>query len=275
MIEGGGGDAVGAEAARCEQVERGGADVVGAVAQRRDDDREHGEAVVEVLAEGGVLDGGGEVAVGGGDDARVGAPGLGRAEAGEGAVLEEAQELDLDRGGELADLVEEQGAAVRGLGVAGLGVDRAGVGALVAAEQLALDEGLGERGGVDLDERAGAARAGVVDRAGQEVLAGAALAEQEDGLVGGGDAAGVGDDAAHRGGLGDDAAEALARVEPAGEGVGPRGDRAALDDVADAHPELVHRERLDEVVGGAELHRLDGVLRGRVRGHQHDVGVGR
>ena len=56
-----------------------------------------------------------EVAVRGGDDAHVGVPRLVLADLLEGAVLHEAQELGLNTGLDLADLVEEQRAAVRGL----------------------------------------------------------------------------------------------------------------------------------------------------------------
>ena len=115
----------------------------------------------------------------------------------------------------------------------------------------------------------------MVDGAGKQVLARAALAEQEHGLVGRSDAARIGDHTAHRGRFGDHAAEALAGVEPTRERIGARGDRAALDDVADAQTELVHRERLDEIVDRAELHRFDRVLRGGMRGHEHDIGARR
>jgi hypothetical protein len=59
------------------------------------------------------------------------------------------------------------------------------------AEALALEQRLRERGARDGDERLRGARALVVDRAREQLLAGAALAEDEDG----------------RGALGRDAAE--------------------------------------------------------------------
>jgi hypothetical protein len=53
--------------------------------------------------------------VGGSDDADVELAGGGLADAGDLAFLQRAQELDLGGEGELAELVEEQGAAVGGL----------------------------------------------------------------------------------------------------------------------------------------------------------------
>src|SRR5262249_58658099 len=86
-----------------------------------------------------------------------------RAEPGERSVLEEAQELHLHRRRDLADLVEEEGPALGDLDVSGLALAGAGEGALLAAEELALEEGLGQRGAVNLDEGPARARAGVVD----------------------------------------------------------------------------------------------------------------
>src|SRR5690606_17305565 len=81
---------------------------------------------------------------------------------------------------QLADLVEEDDAAVGDLEQAALGGLGVGEGAALVAEQLALDELLGERRAVDRDERARAARAARVDGARDDVLAGAALAEEQD-----------------------------------------------------------------------------------------------
>ena len=47
------------------------------------------------------------------------------------------------------------------------------------AEQLALQQVLGERAAVDADERAVAARAELVDRLGDQFLAGAGLAQEQ------------------------------------------------------------------------------------------------
>ena len=53
----------------------------------------------------------------------------------------------------------------------GLGLARVGEGAPLEAEQLGLEQGLGDRGAVDLDERPRRPRAGPVKGAGQQPLA--------------------------------------------------------------------------------------------------------
>ena len=59
-------------------------------------------------------------------------------------------------------------------------------GALDVSEKVALHQTLGDRRAVQRDERSVAARAGVVDRAGDELLAGAALtADAHVGVAGG------------------------------------------------------------------------------------------
>ena len=74
------------------------------------------------------------------------------------ALLQHAQQLGLHRRRDVADLVEEQRAAVGELEAAELALDGAGERALLVAEQLALEQRLGERAAVDLDERAARAR---------------------------------------------------------------------------------------------------------------------
>src|SRR6185369_2834120 len=77
------------------------------------------DAVGQILAETALGDGLLEIAVRGADDAHVGAQGLPAAHALEGALLQEAEELALDVGREVAELVEEDGAALRQLDLAG------------------------------------------------------------------------------------------------------------------------------------------------------------
>ena len=69
------------------------------------------------------------------------------------ALLEDAEQLGLRLQGQLADLVEEERAPVGQLEAADPPGDGAGEGALLVAEQLALDEPRGEGGAVDLDQR--------------------------------------------------------------------------------------------------------------------------
>ena len=130
-----------------------------------------------------VADGALEVLVGGRDDAGVGTDGLAAADAGELALLEDAQQLRLEVERHVGDLVEEERARRRGLELADAALDGAGEGAALVAEQLALEQLVGNRRAVDGDE--GSAPVGVVvDGAGDQLLAGAGLALDEHGGVG-------------------------------------------------------------------------------------------
>ncbi len=136
-----------------EEVQRQLRHVLEALAQRRHPDREDVEAVVEILAELAVLDQLDHVAVGGRDQAEVDLDRLLGADRIDLAFLQRAQQLDLGVERQLADLVEEQRAAVGLLELADALVDGAGERALLVAEQDALDQVLGDRAAVDDDER--------------------------------------------------------------------------------------------------------------------------
>ena len=122
--------------------------------------------------------------MGRGDDPDVGADRGAAADRGELALLQDAQQPGLRLERHVADLVEEQRAALRLLEAPGRACRRAGEGALLVAEQLALDQLARDRRHVDRDERAVAALAVVVQRAGDQLLAGAALAGDQHGEVG-------------------------------------------------------------------------------------------
>ena len=120
---------------------------------------DHVEAVVEVLAEQALLHPRLEVLVGGGDHAHVRRERRVAADAVELAVGEHAQQARLQVGRHVADLVEEERAAVGLLEAPAAHRLRAGEGAALVAEELALEQVLGDRRGVDRDEGAWA-RAG-------------------------------------------------------------------------------------------------------------------
>src|SRR4029077_14075703 len=87
-------------------------------------------------------------------------------------------------GPQLRDLVEEERAALGELDAAAPPRGGAGEGPLLVAEELALEEGLRERGAVHGHEGTCGARAPAMDRARRDLLADAALAEQEDRRIG-------------------------------------------------------------------------------------------
>ena len=164
---------------RREELVREQLDVVRALAQRRQVDLHHGETIVEILAQLAVGDRLLEVLVRRGDDADVDVDLLLAAEPANLPRLERAQQLHLDVRRHLGHLVEEDRAAARHLERARLLVGRAGEGALLVPEQLVLENLLGQRGAVEREERALGAIALVVQRARDELLAGAALAEDQ------------------------------------------------------------------------------------------------
>src|SRR5439155_25651747 len=100
----------------------------------------------EVGAERPLADHAREVAVSRGHEAHVDAERLRRADALDLLPLEEAEELRLGRGRQLAQLVEEERPSVRRLGEPALAGERAREGALLVAEELRLDELSRQRG---------------------------------------------------------------------------------------------------------------------------------
>ncbi len=187
-----------------------------ALAQRGDLDDGNGEAVEQVLPEASRGDLGGEVAVGGGEDADIDLDRGGGADPGDLALLEAAQELDLGGPGQLADFVQKERAGVGGLEVApALGVG-AGEGAFLVAEQLGLHQVRGYGAAVGGDEGALAAGAGLVEGAGQEFLAGAGFALDQDRDGPGRDPPGAGYDALHRRAAVDDVRELRGHGDQAG-----------------------------------------------------------
>ena len=155
-------------------------DVLAALTQRRDADFHHVEAVVEVLTEttgSHFLD---EVLVGGGDDAHVGGERLVGAHAGKRAILQHAQQFHLDGQRHIADFIEEKRASIRLLEAAGAACDGPGERTLLMAEEFAFEQVFGDGAAIDGDHLALAARAVFVHGLGDELLAGAALAGDED-----------------------------------------------------------------------------------------------
>ena len=129
-------------------------DVVRPLPQRRQHEREDVQPVVEVLAEAAVGDHPRQVAVRGRHQPHVHLDRLRAAEALELLLLQHAEQLGLQLQRDVADLVEEQRPLVGQLEAADLLADGAGEGALLVAEQLALQQPRGDGRAVELDEGA-------------------------------------------------------------------------------------------------------------------------
>src|SRR5690606_13754618 len=88
------------------------------------------------------------------------------------ARLQRAQDLGLCGKAKLADLVEKQSPSVGKAELAGIAPKGAREGALFVAEQLALDQGFGNGGAIDRDERAVGSRAVAMEEERNDILAG-------------------------------------------------------------------------------------------------------
>ena len=148
-------------------------DVLAPLAQRRQPDRKDAQPVVEVVAERTVSHHSPEVAVRRGDDAHIHFLRLRRPEPFERSLLQHAQQLGLQFERQIANLVEEEGAVMRELEASLPRRHGAGECAARVAEQLAFNQRRRQRRAVDDDERIGAARTAHVNRAREQLLAGA------------------------------------------------------------------------------------------------------
>ena len=149
-----------------------------------------------------------EDAVRGADDAHVDLLRRRRADGANLALLQDAQQLGLQGERHLADLVEEQRAAVGDLEEALLVVVGAGERALLVAEQLALEQVLRHRRAVLRHEQLVAPARPGSGRRGDQLLAGAGLALDEHGDARVDDLLELLEDLAHRRRLADDVGEA-------------------------------------------------------------------
>ena len=110
------------------------------------------EPMIEILAEPARARRGLEVEVGRGDDPDVHRLALGRAQAPDRALLQHREQLGLEPIGQEADLVQEQRAPVGGLEQPSLRLAGVREGAPLEPEHLRLEQGLGNRRAVDVDE---------------------------------------------------------------------------------------------------------------------------
>jgi hypothetical protein len=175
----------------------------------------------------------------------------------------------------LRDLVEEERPAARFLEEPLPELDRAGERALHVAEELALQQGLGDGGAVHRDERPGRSLRVRVDGAGDQLLAGSALAGDEHGDVGRSDADHPREQLTHRRGPTDQVVQLVSLAELVGEQPHVDEEPAPLERALDAHQELALLERLVQVIAGPHLHGLDGALDRAVAGHHDHLRRGR
>ena len=242
-----------------EEVVRERQHVLAALAQRRQLDRDDVQPEEEVLAEaaGGHLVA--QHAVRRGDDPHVDRPRLGAADAAAPRPPGARAGASPGSRGSISPISSRKSVPpLRALEAAGARRAGAGERALLVAEELALEDALGERLAVDGDERLADALAPVVEEARHQLLAGAALALDQHRRA----------SRARRGGRAR-AAPGSARSRrpssPARSGSRPparsqrfsRSRRSSSSARPTQRAQLVVVERLGDVVEGALAHRRD------------------
>src|SRR3569832_15859 len=245
-------------------------DVLLAFPQWRNVDAQYVEADQQIAAVGFLCCHVFEVPVGGGDDAHIHLDRGFAAHRPHLAFLEDAQQFGLQARADVADLVQELGAAVslleQALAVAG----GAGERALDMAEQLRVQQVLGQGAAVDGHEGAIAAVADAMEGARQDFLAGAGFPGDEHRQLPVPDAFHDLQDAGHARTAGNDVAEPVAAQQLAPQPGDFLAQRTAFQHLADAQSQLVRVDRLGQVVVGAQAHGLHRGFDGSVGGH-HDA----
>ena len=207
-----------------------------------------------------------EVLVRGGDDAHVRLHRCVPADAVVLAVGEHAQQAHLQIGRHVADLVEEQRAALGLLEATAARGLRAGERAALVTEQLGLEQVLRNRRRVDRDERPRRAGAVPVQRTGDQLLARTRFAGDQHGDVRLREPPDGAKHFLHRRRL----PEHL-RHFGGGSGGAGRARRRLRGRASDERERMVDVEGLGQVLERAPLECRDGALQIRVRGH-HDHG---
>ena len=159
-------------------------DVLRPLAQGRQVHVHHVQPVVQVLAKLARLDHLLQRTVGRRDHAQFHAVQLGASDASELLLLKQAQQLDLRLWIQLADLVQEEGPAVRGLDQSLATPRGSGEGSALVAEELALHQVRRNRRAVHGHEGAPASGAGAVQRLSHDLFARAALSRDQHAQVG-------------------------------------------------------------------------------------------
>ena len=159
---------------------------------------DHVEPVVEVLTELAAGQRDLQVSIGGRNHAGVDLNQPVPPHPGEAQVLQDVQELGLERGRDLGDLIEVDRAVVRVLELPQPAPVGTGEGAPLVAEQLGFEEARRERRAVDLDERSLAAGRPGMDGPGDEVLPRSRFPAEQDRRIRIGDALDDRADGLHR-----------------------------------------------------------------------------
>ena len=184
--------------------------------------------------------------------------------------MQHAEKFDLDGGRHVSNFIEEEGAFVGELELAGLAGGGSGERSSFVAEKFALQQIFGDSGAVDLDERAGCATRFFVDGAGNEIFADPAFSAQQHGGVGGRDPFDGGQHFLHFGTDGDDVGVAVFLSQGFAQRAILFAQARVIEFLVHHHPHFGEGERLEDVVAGSGFHGLDRGLDGPERGHDDD-----
>ncbi len=179
------------------------------------------------------------------------------------AIGQHAQQAGLGVGRHVADLIEEQGAAVGLLEAAAALIGRTGEGTFLVTEQLGFHQVLGNRRHVQRNERRCRAWAVAVQRMGHQLLAGTRFAIDQHGDVGMAEAADGAEHLLHRRCLADD----LRRVMTVGRLLLVLLFLGVLVGALDQRHGVVDVERLGQVFEGAALVGSHRAVQVGMRGH--------
>ncbi len=156
-------------------------DVRAPLAQRRNDDLDDVEAIEQVHAKGATVHGCHQILVGSRHETQIDVKIGQAANAAEAAALQNAQQLGLHPMGELPDFVQKHGSVIRHFQQSGLGSPRIRERAPLVAEQFALKQSFRDRRAVHGNKAHVAPAAVPVQDVGDDILAHASLALQQDG----------------------------------------------------------------------------------------------
>ena len=215
-----------------------------------------------------------QIAVGRGQNPDVDDNAPGAADRTDFLLLNGAQQLGLQIHRQFAHFVEKHRAALGNRQQAFFGLHRAGKSSLHIAEELAFDEGGNERTTVHGNEWLVAVGTGEMDGARNDLFAGAALAEDQYGMVALGR---LGDDPVepfHLRRATDNPAEALFRFDLLPQNAVLTLQFQVAGDPFKKQLQFFYAEGLGHVVVGASFHRLHRRVHGAVAGHHDDHRIG-
>src|SRR5271167_4062819 len=161
-------------------------DILPPLAQCGDPDWEDIQPVEKIGAKFLLLHQSAEIAIGGGNRARVRREGARASQAFELALLQDAQQFGLEFERNLSNLIQEDGSPIGQLEATDPLRNGAGEGASLMSEQFAFQQSRRDRSAVQFHEGTRMPRAEIMQSAGDQFLSRPGLAINKDGRIGGG-----------------------------------------------------------------------------------------